>query len=387
MTLTRAPRRIGNRYRLDRQIAVGGTAHVWLARDERLHRPVAVKLLHPHLLPDEVSRQRLAAEARAAAGLQHPGIAAVYDVHATARNPAIVMEMVDGESLAARLKRDGPMAPRAAATLAAQVADSLYHAHRHGIVHRDVKPGNVLVERTTGRARLIDFGIAHSLADGTGSLTDTGTTIGTPRYMAPEQLVGDAVGPRTDLWGLGCLLYETLTGRPPFDGPTAVAIARQQAAGPPRLDGVDPGLAQIVRECLAPRVEDRPIHARAVAMALRRWLTEQTAVTQAAPVVEVPPGVRRAPEAAFVRRHRLPLAAAALAAMLLVGAVAGTVLRPDSADGGLLGGAGGTVESVIPISGVVASPTPTPAPTAAPPHAGGAHDRDKGGGGGKGKKH
>ncbi|MGH2457079.1 MAG: serine/threonine-protein kinase, partial [Candidatus Limnocylindria bacterium] len=239
-------KRVLNRYRLVEQIAAGGTAHVWRAVDEQLDRQVAVKLLHPHLLPDETSRLRLAAEARAAAGLSHPGIAAVYDVSAGGSQPALVMELVDGDSLATRLRRDGPLEPRQAARLVIQVAEALYHAHQRGVIHRDVKPGNILLERESGRARLIDFGISHSLEAGTDQLTATGTSLGTPRYMAPEQLAGEPVVPRTDLWGLGAVLHECLTGRPAFDGASPLAIARRQLAGPPDLDGLPPPLAALV---------------------------------------------------------------------------------------------------------------------------------------------
>ena len=182
------------------------------------------------------------------------------------------MELVDGEPLSARLARDGPMAPEQAVQLAAEVADALYHAHQRGIVHRDVKPANILIEAGSGRARLIDFGIAHSLELAAQPLTRTGTTIGTPRYMAPEQLAGEPIGPRTDLWGLGAILYEALTGKPPFDGTTHLAIAKQQAEGPPNMPDVDPVLAALVRDCLAVDIADRPLHAGAVAAALRAWL-------------------------------------------------------------------------------------------------------------------
>ena len=162
--------------------------------------------------------------------------------------------------------------PKAAAALAADVAEALFHAHQQGIVHRDVKPANILVERRSGRARLIDFGIAHSLEAASNDLTRTGTSLGTPRYMAPEQLAGDPIGPRTDLWGLGAVLYQALSGRVPFDGATPLAIATQQQAGAPPLD-VDPALAAVVIALpVDSRIDDRPIHAGAVAQALRAWI-------------------------------------------------------------------------------------------------------------------
>ncbi|HUH17270.1 MAG TPA: serine/threonine-protein kinase, partial [Methylomirabilota bacterium] len=176
-----------NRYRLIERLATGGSAEVWRAHDEQLARPVAVKRLHPHLLPDEASRKRLAVEARAVAGLSHPVILSVYDVDVTGEAPALVMELVDGESLAARIERDGPLPEREAVRITADLADALYHAHQQGVIHRDVKPGNVLLARDGG-TRLVDFGIAHSLASSADRLTLAGSVIGTLRAMAPEQL-------------------------------------------------------------------------------------------------------------------------------------------------------------------------------------------------------
>ena len=263
-------RLILDRYRLVERVAVGGSAEVWRAHDVQLDRSVAVKRLHPHLVPDESSRKRLAAEARAAAGLSHPGIVDIYDVDAS-DPPALVMELVDGESLSARIAREGPLPPREAASIGADIADALFHAHQRGVVHRDVKPGNVLIA-TDGRTRLVDFGISHSLALSAERLTMTGTVVGTMSAMAPEQLAGGAITPRTDLYGIGVVLHEALTGRPPYPGGSPLALAEAQRAGPPPMDGVDPALAAIVSACLALEPENRPLHAGALALALRAWL-------------------------------------------------------------------------------------------------------------------
>jgi tRNA A-37 threonylcarbamoyl transferase component Bud32 len=358
------------RYRLEHEIAAGGTARVWRAHDELMDRWVAVKLLHPHLLPDETSRRRLEAEARAAEALSHPGIAAVYDVTGAREDPALVMELVEGEPLSVLLARDGPMRPDAAARLAAEVSDALYHAHQQGIIHRDVKPANILVETASGRARLIDFGIAHSLELAAVPLTQTGTALGTPRYMAPEQLAAEPVGPRTDLWGLGAVLYEALTGRPPFDGNTPLAIAHQQAAGPPDMANVDPALAALIRSCLSVAVEERPLHAGALAEALRAWIGgdsplalavatagepggSSTAETIAIPAVTLAPQPEPAaqPQAdqsqARARRRPPALAMALVGLLLVVGLAAGGL----ALNGGL------------PVSGDASSPEPTPQPT------------------------
>jgi hypothetical protein len=264
-------RRVLGRYRLDERLASGGSAEVWRARDEQLDRDVAVKLLHPHLLPDERSRDRLAAEARAAAGLSHPGIVGVYDVDTTGEAPAVVFELVDGESLADRLARDGALPEREAARIAAEIGEALFHAHQRGVVHRDVKPGNILIA-ADGRARLVDFGIARLLDEAAERLTMTGTVMGTLRYMAPEQLAGGEIGPRADLWALGAVLYEMLVGRPPFSAPNQVALADEQRTVVPDLGGVNAGLASIAAASLAVEPEDRPRHVGAVAAALRGWL-------------------------------------------------------------------------------------------------------------------
>ncbi|MEP6469335.1 MAG: serine/threonine-protein kinase [Chloroflexota bacterium] len=357
------------RYRLEHEIAAGGTARVWRAHDELMDRWVAVKLLHPHLLPDETSRQRLEGEARAAEALSHPGIATVYDVTGPQEEPALVMELVDGEPLSLRLSRDGPMRSDMAARLAAEVSEALYHAHQQGIIHRDVKPANILVEAGSGRGRLIDFGIAHSLELAALPLTQTGTTLGTPRYMAPEQLAAEQVGPRTDLWGIGAVLYEALTGHPPFIGNTPVAIARQQVEGPPDMTNLDPALAALISSCLSVAVEDRPLHAGALAEALRAWLggdptlalagstagqpggssaSSSSAETMAMPAVTLVPEPNVAAQPQAPARRRPPALAMALAGLLLVVGLAAAGL---ALNGGL------------PVSGDTASPEPTPQPT------------------------
>lgn len=360
-----------DRYRLLERLAAGGSAEVWRARDEQLDREVAVKRLHPHLVPDEASRKRLVAEARAAAGLSHPVIVGIYDVDATEESPALVMELVDGESLAARIARTGPLPAPEAAGVAADVAEALFHAHQRGVIHRDVKPGNVLLS-SDGRTRLVDFGIAHSLATAAERLTVTGTVIGTLHAMAPEQLSGGPITPRTDLYGLGVVLHEALTGRPAYPATSPVALADAQRAGPPDLAGVEPALGAVIAGCLAFDPTDRPLHAGALAAALRAWLAgdpapalasgpaaaavDTSAVTQARPVVaaaSVPAGATPAPapEGGTWRRSALaPLAA--VAALVLLGVVAFAALRPDA--GGQVG------------TDATPSPTVTPAATAVP---------------------
>ena len=290
-----------DRYRLLERLAVGGSAEVWRARDEQLGRDVAVKRLHPHLMPDEASRKRLVAEARAAAGLAHPAIVEIYDVDDTGESPALVMELVDGESLATRIAREGPIPPPEAAAIAADIAEALFHAHQRGVIHRDVKPGNVLIS-ADGRTRLVDFGIAHSLAMASERLTMAGTVIGSLHSMAPEQLVGGPITPRTDLYGLGAVLHESLTGRPPYAESSPVALAEAQRAGPPRMDGIDPALAAAIAGCLAYEPEERPLHAGALAEALRAWIAGDPALALAL----APAGAPVDPSAMTVPRSAVP---------------------------------------------------------------------------------
>ena len=358
-----------DRYRLLERLAAGGSAEVWRARDEQLDRDVAVKRLHAHLFADDASRARLAAEARAAASLSHPVIVGVYDVDATGEAPALVMELVDGESLAARLDRDGPLPDREAAGIVADLAEALFHAHQQGVIHRDIKPGNVLLDHN-GRTRLVDFGIARSLAEASARLTLTGTVIGTLRAMAPEQLEDGQITPRTDLYGVGVVLHEALTARPPYPAGSPLALAQAQRAGPPPLDGIDPGLAAVIAGCLALDPADRPLHAGAVAEALRAWLAgdaapalalaptpavpvDTAAVTRPIPVVGPPPAPA-ATSAAPRRPVRLAPILAGLAALAAIAVlVAFAANRPDPA------------ADAAPSAS--ASADATPAPTGTPP--------------------
>ncbi len=247
----RSERILSGRYRLKRLIAKGGMAEVWEAVDDILGRPVAVKVLHPHLAADELFRERFRREAIAAARLAHPNVVATFDTGTDDSITFIVMELVEGRTLRETLNESGPMAPRPAVHIAAQVADALNYAHKSGIVHRDVKPANILL-CPDGRVKVADFGIAKAVEDtqpgrpgGHDALTGTGSIIGTAAYLSPEQVEGGAVDGRTDVYALGVVLYEMLCGRPPFSGDTDMAVAlkhvttrplepRQVRAGIPR---------------------------------------------------------------------------------------------------------------------------------------------------------
>ncbi|MGH9274336.1 MAG: protein kinase domain-containing protein [Acidimicrobiales bacterium] len=222
-----AGRVLGGRYRLESLVASGGMAQVWRGTDDVLRRQVAVKLLHPHLVADATFVERFRQEAVAAARLAHPGIVAIYDTCSEDGVEAIVMELVVGRTLRERLDDPTPIDPWQAAGLAAQVAEALDAAHRAGLVHRDIKPANVLLS-SDGRVKVADFGIAKAVAD--ADLTQPGLMVGTAKYLAPEQVRGEAVDPRTDLYSLGVVLYEMLCGRAPFvaDTDAATALARLQ---------------------------------------------------------------------------------------------------------------------------------------------------------------
>jgi eukaryotic-like serine/threonine-protein kinase len=258
---------LGGRYRLVYRIATGGMGTVWRAEDTVLDRPVAVKLLSDALGQDARFVERFRREARAAAGLSHPNVAGVYDYGEDDGRPFIVMELLEGETLGARLHREGRLRPEEAGRIGAQVARALQSAHDAGIVHRDVKPANVMLT-SGGGVKVMDFGIAA--AAWATPLTATGTTIGTASYLSPEQAAGDRATPASDVYALGCVLYETLTGQPPFVRQTPVAVASAQITDRPRplreVDpGIPPGVAAACEMALAKGPAARPASAAAFA--------------------------------------------------------------------------------------------------------------------------
>ena len=292
---------LSGRYELHRRLATGGTADVFLARDQLLNRPVAVKVLSATLSEDEEFVRRLRREAQVVASLNHQNIVGVFDQGEHEGAPFIVMEYVEGRSLADILRADGPMPADRAAGIAVDVAAALDAAHRQGMVHMDVKPGNVLITEE-GQVKLADFGIAKALiGNGETDLTsEDGTVMGTATYLSPEQAQGHKVGPRSDVYSLAVVLYEMLSGSPPFVGDSPAEIARkhvQQKPVPPRESGRDiaESLQAITLKALAKDPGKRYPTVRDFAADLKRYLggahSLGSAKKAAAPVV-TPPVVR-----------------------------------------------------------------------------------------------
>ncbi len=243
---------LAGRYSIERELGRGGMGIVLLARDVALDRPVAIKLLPPHLAAQPEARDRFLQEARTAAGLSHPNIVPIHLVEARAGLVFFVMGYVDGETLRERVERGGPLSPRLALKLLQEVAWALAYAHQRGLIHRDVKPDNIMIERASERALVTDFGIALGKGDAAGQ---GGVVVGTARYMSPEQACGEAVDARSDLYSLGATFFYALTGRAPFEGSTLPAILAKQVSEPaPLVQAIRPEtpakLAGVIDRCL-----------------------------------------------------------------------------------------------------------------------------------------
>src|SRR5262245_24438275 len=324
------------RYELHRRLARGGMADVFLARDQLLDRPVAVKVLFPEFATDPSFVERFRREAQSAANLNHPNIVSVYDWGEEGGTYFIVMEYVDGRSLASILSTEGPLHPQRAAEVTSDIAAALGFAHRNGVIHRDVKPGNVLIS-PQGQVKVADFGIARAMGAGSeDNLTQAGSVMGTATYFSPEQAQGSHLDPRSDLYSLGVVLYEMVTGKSPFSGGSPVTIAYkhvQEQPVPPRqvnanvpadLDAIDMKLlakspaaryasAEDLRADLRRFRDGQPVLA-AGAMGATQAMAATSAVpaydsTTALPVEELPP---------VERKKRSWLFIAALIALLLL---------------------------------------------------------------------
>ena len=281
-------------YRIEREIGRGGMAVVYRARDLRLDRTVALKLLAPELARNDTFRLRFTHESRAAAAIDHPHIVPVYEAGETDGVLYIAMRYVEGSDLRHLLDRQGPLAPAAALRIAAQVASALDAAHEHGLVHRDVKPGNILVARGTDsdhpeHTYLTDFGLTKKSLSLTG-FTTVGQFVGTLDYVAPEQISGRPVDGRCDVYGFACVVYESLAGRPPFrrDDDMALLWAHQYDQPPPLTEtrpDLAPGVDTVFTKALAKTPEDRHDSCLAFVAALRAAL--DAAATSGHPATEV----------------------------------------------------------------------------------------------------
>lgn len=259
------PQHLSDRYELGEILGFGGMSEVHLARDVRLHRDVAVKVLRADLARDPSFYLRFRREAQNAAALNHPSIVAVYDTGEaetpTGPLPYIVMEYVDGVTLRDIVHSEGPLPPRRAIEIIADACQALNFSHQNGIIHRDVKPANIMIS-TTNAVKVMDFGIARAIADSGNSVTQTAAVIGTAQYLSPEQARGDTVDARSDVYSLGCVLYEILTGEPPFTGDSPVAVAYQHVREDPippsqRHEGISADLDAVVLKALAKNPDNR----------------------------------------------------------------------------------------------------------------------------------
>jgi serine/threonine-protein kinase len=267
-------RATGSRYRIIKRLGGGGMATVYRAEQMPLGRDVVVKVLHPHLARDAEMAERFRREAEAAAQLVHPFICPLLDFGRSGETVYIVMPYLGGGSLADRVQRERAVSPVTIAAAAAQVAVGLDHAHRRGVVHRDVKPDNILFD-DDGNAFITDFGIATARFH--GRLTATGRAMGTPHYMSPEQAMGKLVDGRSDLYALGVVMYEGLVGFPPFDGADAFSVGYKHVHEKPvdlaEVDSRLPAaLVSVVMRCLAKPVDDRYARGDALADALLAFL-------------------------------------------------------------------------------------------------------------------
>jgi serine/threonine-protein kinase len=357
---------------LDGPIGSGGMGHVYRGRDLILDRVVAVKVLPAELARDAGAVRRFGREARAVARLSHPGIVTVFDAGVADGAPFIVMEFVEGRTLAEVLRHEGRLTPSRAAAIVAAIADALADAHASGVVHRDIKPGNVMLV-AGGEVRVMDFGIALPLD---ADATVTRAALGTPSYASPEQASGEPTDARSDVYALGAVLYELLTGGPPFQSDSALGVlAMHQGTVPDRpsshAPGIPPALDGVVATALAKRPEDRYPSASAMAGALRRASGSHGAaqvgtVPDVATVPTESPTARLDDDATTVlppspsprRMARVALLAAVLVALLLLALVASP------------GGAKPTAPSPTTPAGPVVVPsadhTPSPHPAKGP---------------------
>jgi serine/threonine-protein kinase len=320
---------LDGRYRVLRRIGAGGMADVWLAEDEHLQREVALKVLHRHFAQDREFVARFQREAEAAAALQHPNIVSVYDRGEIDGVNYIAMQYVQGQTLKQLIERG--LAPEQAVALVRQVLEAARAAHRQGIVHRDLKPQNVIVDGE-GKALVTDFGIARA---GVSEITQTGSVMGTPHYLSPEQAQGYEVTTVSDLYSIGVILYEALTGRVPFEGESAVAVAMKQVSQTPQRPSsvnprVSPALDAVVMRALAKEPGERFQNADAFIAALEQALREPGVDGGTAAFAALPPVVAEEGLAEEEKESNRKWLWIGLAIAAIVGVLIGLLLTRDT---------------------------------------------------------
>src|SRR4051794_27749075 len=284
------PRLVGARYELGELVGYGGMAEVHRGRDSRLNREVAIKLLRADLARDPAFLNRFRREAHSAAGLNHPSIVSVYDTGEDTgpdgtTQPFIVMEFVEGRTLRDIVKSEGRLPVRRAMEIVADVCAALDFSHRNGIIHRDIKPANIMIT-PAGAVKVMDFGIARAVADNSATVTQTANVIGTAQYLSPEQARGETVDARSDVYSTGCLLYELVTGNPPFQGDSPVAVAYQHVRENPVLPSartveLPRAVDSIVMKSLAKNTMNRYQTAGDMRQDLQRALANQPVIAEA----------------------------------------------------------------------------------------------------------
>jgi beta-lactam-binding protein with PASTA domain/predicted Ser/Thr protein kinase len=358
------PTIFADRYEIVSEIAHGGMADVYLARDSKLDRPVALKVLSPELSRDPAFVERFRREAQSAAGLNHPNIVGIFDWGQEHGTSFIVMEYIDGQTLRDMIRREGTIAPGQIADIGSDIAAALSFAHANGVVHRDVKPGNVLIT-TAGQVKVTDFGIARAGGDNDG-LTRTGAVMGTATYFSPEQAQGTAVDGRSDVYSLGVVLYEMATGEPPFTGDSPVSVAYKHVREPvvppsQKVPSIPIELERVIMTCLAKNPHDRyqtADDARADLLRFRRGqavvgtaitaavvtLPDATSTMVAPPIAPVPLATTTP---APPKKKKGPIIAVIVLLLLLIGVV-GYLLVTQLGDDGSA--------ATIPVPSVVGQP-------------------------------
>lgn len=298
---------LNHRYRLDEPLGEGGMAKVFRAEDLRMKRDVAVKILRPQYTSDDKFRQRFINEAHSIANFSHANVVTVYDVREDGPPYYIVMEYVDGEDLRQRLEREKRLAVNEALNIAFQMAKGLGYAHRKGLVHRDIKPGNILIT-PNDEVKIADFGIAKAIAGDMPALTEPGVVWGTTAYLSPEQIRGGQATPASDVYAMGIVLYEMLAGHPPFQGEDRVAIALQHLDSPPppfeEALQIPPRVERLVRQALEKNSASRLRDANQLALALRRFVEPVETTTARSSISPAPTAAPGELEARRPPRHR-----------------------------------------------------------------------------------